>query len=484
MKAQPVITVIAASFTIPIFAQELPTTGTIDSPLGKLELTHGYPTEATAKKLYDDIDFQRACQAYLWALPAVGFEGLHLAHLNTFGAKNGDIVLYKDLKDKAGKLTPNITTVYAMSFWDVDKQGPLVVEVPAGATAGGVMDIWQRPVTDLGQTGADKGQGGKYLILGPHSEEIKADGYTVKRSPTNQLWFATRGLAPDAKAAEETLRAHKLYSWNNRDKRGEQKFVDIGGKQWTSAQPVSLDYWRYLSDVLQPEPIQERDRFFLAMLAPLGIQQGKSFAPDERQRKILTEAAQVGEIMARTNAYDKRLPGAEVWPNTHWEYANMVELNQEGKDYAQLDERGSWFYEAIGNSAGMQGRILGFGQAYLETSKDKDGDWLVGDTSYRLHVPPNVPAKQFWSITLYDNVTRGPAITDQGASDLSSRKPDLVTNSDGSVDVYIGPTQPEGQKNWIKTTLGKGWFPYFRFYAPTEAYFNKTWSLPDIEKVK
>ena len=471
-----------AAFNFPAFAQELPTTGTVETQLGKLELTDGYPTVATAKKLYDDMDFQRACQAYIWALPAVGFQGLHLAHLNTFGAKDGDIVLYKDLKDKAGMLTPNITTIYAMSFWNIDKQGPLVVEVPPGLTAGGVLDIWQRPVTDIGQTGPDKGQGGKYLILGPNSEDIKAEGYFVKRSPTNQLWFATRGLSPDAKTAEEALRKHKLYGWDRRSNPGKTTFVDIGGKEWASAQPVSLEYWLYLSDVLQPEPIEPRDRFFLAMIAPLGIQQGKPFTPDDRQKLILTEAATVGEIMARTIAYDKRLPGSEVWPGKHWEYANLVELNQEAKEYAQLDERGSWFYEAIGNSTGMQGRILGFGQAYLETSKDKDGDWLAGDNNYRLHVPPNVPIKQFWSITLYDNVTRGPAITDQGASDLSSRKSDLVTNADGSVDIYIGPTEPEGKENWIKTAPGKGWFAYFRFYAPTEAYFDKTWSLPDVEK--
>jgi hypothetical protein len=416
---------------IPTFSQELPVTGTVESPLGELGLTNGYPTEATAKKLYDDIDFQRACQSYLWALPAVGFQGLHLAHLNTFGAKNGDVVLYKDLQDKAGMLTPNITTVYAMSFWNIDKQGPLVVEVPAGATAGGVLDIWQRPVTDLGQTGPDKGKGGKYLILGPNSPNVEADGYIVKHSPTVQLWFATRGLSPDAKSAEETLRQHRLYSWNQRDNPGDTKFIMINGKEWTSKQPSGLDYWRYLSDVLQPEPIEERDRFFLAMLAPLGIEQGKPFAPDERQQKILTEATTVGEIMARTIAYEKRLPSAEVWPGEHWEYANLVELNQEATNYAQLDERASWFYEAIANSTGMQGRILGFGQAYLETSKDKDGDWLSGDTNYRLHVPPNVPAKQFWSITLYDNTTRGPVLTDQGASELSSRKPSLITNNDG-----------------------------------------------------
>jgi hypothetical protein len=133
----------------------------------------------------------------------------------------------------------------------------------------------------------------------------------------------------------------------------------------------------------------------------------------------------------------------------------------------------------------MQGRTLGFGQAYLETSKDRAGEWLVGRKSYHLHVPPNVPAKQFWSLALYDVTTRGPAITDQGASDISSRTPGRDVNADGSVDLYIGPTKPTGtHKNWLKTNPGVGGFPYFRLYGPDQAYFDKTWSLPDFEELK
>jgi hypothetical protein len=131
----------------------------------------------------------------------------------------------------------------------------------------------------------------------------------------------------------------------------------------------------------------------------------------------------------------------------------------------------------------MQGRILGFGQVYLETSKDSTGNWLDGGQTYRLRVEPNPPVKQFWSVTLYDNLTRGPVITDAGSSDLSSRKPDLVTNADGSVDVYFGPERPGGATNWIQTLPDHGWFPYFRFYAATEAYFDKTWQLNDIEEI-
>jgi hypothetical protein len=454
---------------------------TVDTHIGKLQFEAGYPSKESAEKLYDEMDFQRATQAFIWALPAVGFQCLHLAHLINFGAKDGEIVLYDSLKDKAGMLTPNITTLYIFSFWNMKEKGPLVVDVPAGATAGAVLDIWQRPMTDLGQTGPEKGKGAKFLILPPGHEEVKADGYYVVRSPSMQLWFATRSLDPDPKSAMETARKHRLYAWKDRANPPETKFVSVDGRPWASAHPDNLDYWKYLSDLFQSEPVEARDRMMFAMLRPLGIEPGKPFNPDARQKKILTEAARLGELTARTNAFDKRIPGSTVYPGKHWEYANMVELTQEAPDHTQLDERSSWFYEAIGESTGMQGRIHNFGQAYLETSKDKDGGWLDGGKSYHMRVPAAPPVKQFWSITLYDNVTRGPVITDQGAADMSSRTPGLVTNKDGSVDIYFGPQKPSGATNWIKTNPDHGWFPYFRFYGPTDPYFDKTWQLNDIE---
>jgi hypothetical protein len=455
---------------------------TVQTRIGALELHAGYPTRETAEKLYDEMDFQRATQAFHWALPAVGFHALHLAHLTCFGAQDGDVVLYQDLKDKAGMLTPNLTTLYVMSFWNMKEKGPLVVEVPAGATAGGVLDVWQRPLTDIGQTGPEKGQGAKFLLLPPGAEDIKPDGYYVVRSPTMQLWFATRSLDPNPQKATETARKHRLYAWSQRDNPPATKYIPVGGRPWVSAQPDNLDYWRYLSDLFQPEPVEARDRMMFAMLRPLGIEPGKPFQPDARQTRILTDAARLGELMARTNAFEKRIPGATVYPGKHWEYANMVELNQEAEDHTQLDERGSWFYEAIGESVGMQGRVHEFGQVYLETSKDSDGDPLDGGVAYHMEVPADPPVVQFWSFTLYDNVTRGPVITDQGAADCSSRQ-NLAANPDGSVDLFFGPTRPEGAKNWVQTIAGRGWFPYFRFYGPKDAYFDKSWQLNDIEKV-
>jgi hypothetical protein len=260
----------------------------------------------------------------------------------------------------------------------------------------------------------------------------------------------------------------------------------VGGRPWQSAQPADLTYWRLLSELYANEPVAPRDRMMFGMLSPLGLAPGQAFNPDARQVRILGEAAQLGDLMARTIAYEKRTPGATVYPNKHWEYAVLFDLDQESPDKrrVQFDERSSWFYEAIGMSVGMQGRVLGFGQVYLEASKDARGQWLDGGRTYRMRVPAGAPVKQFWSITLYDNLSRGPVITPQGAADLSSRKPDLVTNADGSVDVFFGPVKPAGATNWIQTIPGKGWFAYFRFYGPTEPYFSKAWQLNDIEPLK
>jgi len=213
---------------------------TIDTRIGKIELENGYPSAESVKRLFDEMDFQRATQAYVWALPAVGFHGLHLAHLNSFGAKDGDVVLYQDLKDKAGMLTPNLTTLYIMTLWNLAEQGPLVIEVPAGATAGGFLDIWQRPITDVGQTGPDRGGGGKYLIVPPGSDIQEMPGYIGARSPSNQVWFASRMLDRDPQAAEAMAHQHKVYAWNDRDHTPKTKFVPVGGKAWTSAQPAGL----------------------------------------------------------------------------------------------------------------------------------------------------------------------------------------------------------------------------------------------------
>ena len=191
------------------------------------------------------------------------------------------------------------------------------------------------------------------------------------------------------------------------------------------------------------KPPEDRDRIILAMLRPLGIEKGKPFTPDARQRTILQQASIVGELMARANGYAKRVPGSTVWQGKNWEYALMLkETNQETPTHTQLDERGSWFYEAVGVTVGMMGRTVGAGQVYLEASKDAEGNWLDGGKTYTLRVPKDAPVAQFWSFTVYDNETR--CFVDTGSSPDRSSRDDIVVNVDGSTDLYFGP-EPPGQ---------------------------------------
>lgn len=164
-------------------AQLLPTNGSVASRLGPLELETGYPTDATVAKVFDDIDFQRGCQAYLWALPIMAMQQWQSEHLTKFGAGKLDYVDYLTFQDKLGLLTANATTPYIMAFPNLKETGPLVFEVPAGPTAGGFTDFWQRPITDSGQTGPDKGAGGRYLILGADPSHL-AGGSPMERRTT------------------------------------------------------------------------------------------------------------------------------------------------------------------------------------------------------------------------------------------------------------------------------------------------------------
>src|SRR5499427_6122435 len=171
-------------------------TGTVDTPIGKIDLLMGLPANAQVeKKIYDEMDYQRACQAYVWAIPIVGMNEWKRAHLGVIGAKPRDLVLYNNYKDKLGILTANFTTPYIITFDNLEK-GPLVIDQPAGAFAGMVLDFWQRPIADLGQAGPDRGQGGKYLIVGPGQEAPKVDGYYVIKSSTNNVFIGIRVLEP------------------------------------------------------------------------------------------------------------------------------------------------------------------------------------------------------------------------------------------------------------------------------------------------
>lgn len=458
---------------------------TKDTRIGKLTFENGYPSQESVNKLYDEMDFQRACQAYLWGLPAVGLNEWRKAHVNIFKAKNGEMLSYLDFKEKLGILTPNYTTPYVLTLLDIEKSGPFVVDLPPGLMAGMIMDTWQRVIEDMGVVGPDKGKGGKYLILPPGYEKVQAPGYFVVQVPTRLVFAGVRLLDADKdKAIRELIPGIKTYTWSKTGTGQPMGVRRAGDQKWSQMPPRGMAYWESLHDIVQYDHVMERDRLILGQLRFLGFEKGKPFKPDARQQKILQDAAVVGEAMAKANTDDKRVE-PPFWAGTHWKHALVVSVDQRAPNYDQFDERAAWFYEAVAVSKAMLTQTPGVGQRYIAAYQDKESKWLTGGQNYRLHVPANPPVKGFWSVTAYDEDTRQMVVTAQGRPDLSSRKPDVKKNPDGSIDVYFGPTAPAGEEtNWVQTVPGKGWFAYFRFYAPTEPFFDKSWGLPDLERSK
>ena len=453
--------------------------------IGDLRFTHdfanGYPTNATRDKLFDEIDFQRACQAYLWSIPIVSMAQWQYAHTEQLGAKNGQIVFLESYDDRLGGLTYNATTPYALPFIDLS-DGPWVAVMPEGEVRGAAHDMWQVQITALTEPG-------KYLFVGPGQampEKAEAEGYKVFQSPTNSLLLGIRLMPEERDARMKILKRIAIYPYAERNDPKPRGFITPEGKPWLAAQPRGLEYWERLDDVLNKEPVAERDRFFMAMLQPLGVEKGKPFRPNQRQEKILKEATLVGEAMAKANDFfNPRIPDAHYVEGSAWEFATVCPPDQRREHFESLDGRAAWFYEAVTNNIAMHGQKTGKGQVYLAAYRDKDGDWLDGGINYVLHVPANAPAEAFWSITLYDVDTRCLIKNEQKIADRSSRM-DLLENADGSVTIYIGPDKPEGDKakNWIPTVPGKAWFPYFRLYSPKQAFLDRTWILPDIEKAQ
>lgn len=457
-----------------------------ETRIGDLDFEHGLPTEETVAKLFDEMDFQRACQAYIWALPLVNIAEWQRAHEKDFGAADGDIVIYTTYEAKLGILTPNLTTPYIIGFANLARTGPLVIDYPMGLSAGGVLDFWQRPLFDMGQTGPDKGAGAKYLVVGPGQSVDTTAGYTVYESPTFNIGIGYRVLETDTAKAEALMKGVKVYPFSKRENPPQNKFLTPGDKKWSQTPPSGMPYWERLAEKLEQESVAERDQFFMAMLKPLGIEKGKPFEPDARQRKILTDAAFVGEQMAKANSFDKRFQGSVYREGARWEilFAPSFSPDQKANGFGQLDERAAYTWEAVWTTAGMVTKTPGVGQAYLGVHRDRLGKVLDGGKSYQLRIPPNPPAEQFWSLTIYDLETRRPVENPTRIVDRSSRQPNLRKNADGSVDLYFGPEPAPGHEaNSLITVPQRAWFPLLRLYGPQQPYFDRSWHLPDIELV-
>jgi hypothetical protein len=433
---------------------------------------------------------RRAIEAMIWGMPAVNLDLMLQAMIGGANGKPNQIVYWSRLPDwKNQTLTPNPDVIYLMPFFNTKDVGPMVLEIPPaddGVINGTVMDAWQVPLEDVGPAGLDKGKGGKYLILPPGYSAAVPDGYIALASPNYQGYALLRSIlqsGSDADVAKAVAYAKriKLYPLTLAANPPSTTFVDAIDVVYDSTIRYDLRYFQSLDRVVQMEPWLARDKMMIDMLKSIGIEKGKPFNPDTQTQDVLNSAAREARALLEIRYEGMFKPYFDI---SRWALPAMPDyLKASSNGFSDpsaypVDSRGLAFTFAF-----FTPKHLGQGQSYLMTLKDSEGQNLDGGKSYRLAVPANAPVSQYWSATVYDRATHG-LIRNMTRSGRGSQSPGLQKNADGSVDIYFGPTAPTGKEaNWVPTNASGQFEVLFRLYGPEKAFAEKTWKLPDIERI-
>ncbi|MGC8660803.1 MAG: DUF1254 domain-containing protein, partial [Desulfomonilaceae bacterium] len=402
-----------------------------------------------------------------------------------WGPPNTTVPIFERLMDSRSIfLATNSNTPYTWMWIDL-RNGPLVIQVPQ-KVFGLMNDMWAQWVTDFGVTGPDRGDGGKYLILPPYYTGEVPNGYFVVRPKTFSNWVLWRSFLVDGDpkpGIELVKKFTRVYPLSRASEPPAMTFVDVSGKAFCTVNPADYTFWEYLNEVVQEEPGESLDPVRLGFYASIGIQKGRPFAPDERMKKILGEAAALGDATARAIAFRFRQGSGYYYPNSAWRLPCIGGYKfEEQPGVLNLDAYASFFWGATAVTPAMDQKIIGKGSQYAWAAEDATHLPLDGSKNYKLRLPPNIPAKDFWSIIVYSNQTRSMLQTDQRFPCVSSQTKGLVINPDGSVDIYFGPTAPAGkEKNWIQTVPHKGWNTLLRLFGPLGPWFDKTWRPGEIE---
>jgi len=472
---------------------ELMTPNKVATRIGTLEFFDGFPNKKTTRILFDNLDFMRGVETFLNGIPAASVEAMRRGHVELGITKSNQVLILDKLLDSNPLfLTGNTDTVYTSAILDLEKDGPTVVEIPPGSGPGTVNDAYFRFVVDMGAPGLDKGKGGKYLILPPDYKGEVPKGYFVAHSTSYVNWLILRGFLVEGKpeAATNMFKTGlKIYPLKSAKNPPQMEFVSGSGKVFNTIHANTYEFYEELNQVIQREPVSMLDPELRGLFASIGIEKGKPFEPDARMQKILKEAIAVGNATARAIGFPTRQPEAYYYPNSYWKMAfvggDYRWLKDKGAGGRYLDARTLFFYLATVNTPAMALKMVGKGSQYAYTERDQNGNYLDGSKNYKLNIPVNVPAKDFWSVVVYDPQTRSELQTGQSFPSKNNKRDDLIANKDGSVNLYFGPKAPKGkEKNWVQTVPGKGWFTILRLYGPLEPWFDKTWKPGDFELVK
>ena len=467
--------------------KSISTPDTVETPIGKLEFFDGVPTDATVKTVYDNLDRMRAVTAFLDNVGALSVYSVIAGNAKIGLTQPNQIAVAEQLLDSHSfYLTGNTSTMYSIGHLDLKAYGPTVVEVPPGML-GMLDDAWMRYVGDFGVAGADKGKGGKYLVLPPGYTGEVPKGYFVLKSPTFINWFFMRGsiadgMAPALKNVKDHLKVYPLRLASNPPA---TEFVDITGKSYNTVAPSDYSYFEALNTIIQREPIAALGSEARGTLASIGIVKGKPFNPDARMKRLLAEAAAIGDATARSTLYSPRQKGYFIYPDSDssWVmgFANK-DVFFEVDGARNLNARTSFYFGYTGVTPAMAVTHPGAGSDYAIAFRDANKKAFDGSKTYRLHLPPNVPVNNFWAVTIYDTQTRSMLQTSQSYPSVGSQSKGFKQNADGSYEVYFSPEAPAGKEgNWMKTIPGKSWFAILRMYGPLEPWIKKTWRPSEIE---
>lgn len=481
-----VVAVVALGSSMVFAPQILLAKSDVASPY---QFSNGFPVKQSTLRARDDADLQRALIAYRFWYPTVSVEGIFNGN-RTIGIEDGKQWGIASTGPRQIGFTLNSDTPYGSAVLDLSA-GPMVIELPPGPFIGLVDDHNQGWVQDIGLPGPDAGKGGKHLVLPPGYKDNVPDGYYVGHSNSIKNLLAVRALpvGGDLNKALEGLRTIKIYplSTANDPKTlipvdTTQKAMDSSSLRWED----NIEFWNTLNSIIQAEPRVPEFLPMYGLLAELGIEQGKPFKPDARMKDILTRAARQGRDQMLITAFDSQRPERKNWPDRQWEWAGLVYANGRFETPAgiDLDARDRWFAQAIVTSPAMFRRDAGAGSLYWLGARDSKGAYLNGSNQYKLTIPQPVPGKLFWSVTVYDAVTRSQVQTDQDKAALRSLFELKDIDKSKPVNLYFGPKAPKGMEGqWIKTPPGKGWFAYIRIYGPEAAAFDKSWKPGDFERV-
>ena len=477
--------------------------------LAELPFPENAPADATAKTLMEELYFQRACQVYLWALPAMNCVAMRDGSAKTFGPGYSVMPIWRErLNAKTLVTTPNSDVVYAMAFLDLEQDGPMVVEVAAGLQ-GILDDFWQRPLTgpktdsvlgvpspdgkrwfgDVGLVGPDEGKGGTYIILPPDYEGPEPEGGFVYRSRTYNVFIFWRAFFQDPSDLSKpvaVMEATKIYPLGKKEQARPMKFPEGSGVPADLLFPRDASYFELLAEFIDDEFVDPTELDMRGMLAGIGIVKGRPFAPSARQREILGRAALTAFKMGKamfTHGVNE-MEGGRQWPDR--QYVNPFVGGSPfflADSYLRLDSRILYFSNAYSVSPAMATDFVGKGAKYPCTFRDSEGEILSGGQSYKLHLPAGIPAKIFWSVTVYDADNASGLDNGQPLPSINTMDRPQA-NADGSIDIHFGPEKPAGAANWLRTVPGKAWFTIVRLYGPDQPYFDGTWKPDDIIKLK